>query len=211
MYHNKDLEYWNGYYGKGLAPEPPSGFAKFALGYMHKGRELIDLGCGNGRDSVYFCRHGIKVTAVDSSKEAIEFFESSMPITAVCDDFLKTIAWYHAEFDYCYARWSIHAINQSQQDELLPGVFQALKKGGLFFSESRTISDVKYGQGRPLGEHEYFIDKHYRRFLDPQTFLEQLAEVGFEIVYSEESDSFSVMESDAPALIRVIAKKRQGY
>ena len=202
-----DVKYWDEYYGNDHAPKPPSDFAKFALEHMQQGKQLIDLGCGNGRDSMFFADSGLKVTAIDSSKGAIESFDKTVPIFAVCDDFIKTNALRCIEYNYCYARWSIHAINKSQQDELLPNIYQALKTGGLFFSESRTINDVKYGQGNPLGEHEFFADNHYRRFLDPQAFLEQLKGIGFEIVHVEESDKFSVMGDDLPTLIRVIAKK----
>ena len=174
---------------------------------MQPGKMLIDLGCGNGRDSMFFCRNGLKVTAVDSSQGAIESFDENMPIFAVCNNFIKTKALKCIDYDYCYARWSIHAINKEGQDELLPNIFYSLKKGGLFFSESRTINDVKYGQGESLGLHEYICDHHYRRFLDPDAFIEQLKNTGFEIIYCEESDSFSVMGDDSPMLIRVIAKK----
>jgi 2-polyprenyl-3-methyl-5-hydroxy-6-metoxy-1,4-benzoquinol methylase len=36
------------------------------------GRTLVDLGCGDGRASVFFARHGARVIAVDSSSVAIE-------------------------------------------------------------------------------------------------------------------------------------------
>jgi len=202
-----DTPYWDKYYGDDLAPKPPSDFAKFACEYMDAGKMLIDLGCGNGRDSRFFCRSGLKVTAVDLSVAAIESFSKAMPILAICDDFVKTNALSCVDYDYAYARWSIHAINKAQQDELLPNIYKSLKHGGLFFSESRTINDEKYGQGEPLGEHEFIADEHYRRFLDPDDFLAMLRNIGFEIVHCEESDRFSVMNGDAPTLIRVVAKK----
>ncbi len=36
------------------------------------GRTLVDLGCGNGKASLFFARHGARVIAVDSSSVAIE-------------------------------------------------------------------------------------------------------------------------------------------
>ena len=182
---------------------------QFALGYMQADNKLIDLGCGNGRDSVYFCSKGIKVTAVDSSKDAIAAFDGTMPIFAVCDDFVTAKALFCVDYDYCYARWSIHAINQEQQDELLPNVYNALKRGGFFFAEARTIDDVKYGQGKQLGVHEFFSDNHYRRFIDPAQFTAQLESLGFEIVFCEQSDAFSVVGDDAPMLVRVVARKQE--
>jgi len=204
-----DKNYWNGYYSK--APKEismPSDFAKFVMDHMQAGKKLIDLGCGNGRDSVYFCNNGIRVTAVDSSKSAIEFIDNyQIPIFAVCDDFVETKALACIDYDYCYARWTIHAINKAQQNKLLPNVYHALNENGLLFVEVRTINDAKYGQGEPLGEHEFFFDNHYRRFIDPSKLITQIKEVGFEIVSHEESDAFSVVGSDAPTLLRLIAKK----
>jgi len=207
MKSTKDVQYWDGYYSGDFAPKPPSDFAKFALDYMKPEKMLIDLGCGNGRDSMFFCRKGLKVTSIDSSKGAIESFDKALPIFALCDDFVSTKALQCIEYDYCYARWSIHAISKVQQDELLPSIFNSLKSGGLFFSESRTTNDAKYGHGELLGDHEYFYDNHYRRFLDPGAFMAQLKEIGFEIIFREESNKFSVVGDDAPTLIRVIAKK----
>jgi len=203
----KEIQYWNQYYGKDAAVKPPSDFAKVVVEHMEKDKQLIDLGCGNGRDSMFFCKNGIKVTAVNSSQAAIELFDKSMPILALCDDFVETNALKCMEYDYCYARWSIHAISKVQQDKILPNIYNALKAGGLFFSESRTINDVKCGQGTPLGENEYYADQHYRRFLDPAAFIAQLKDIGFEIRHVDESDKFSVMGDDSPTLIRVIAKK----
>jgi SAM-dependent methyltransferase len=177
---------------------------------LQPGKKLIDLGCGNGRDSKFFCHNGLKVTAIDSSKKAIDSFEESLPIFAVCNDFVKTKALSCLDFDYCYARWSVHAINLAQQNVLLPNLYRSLKNGGLFLSESRSINDKKYKQGKPLGMYEFFCDGHYRRFLDPVAFLEQLESVGFEIIFFEESDRFSVMGEDSPTLIRTVAKKQKG-
>jgi ubiquinone/menaquinone biosynthesis C-methylase UbiE len=206
-YDGTDVSYWNAYYRGDFAPKPPSDFSQFVLEHIEPGKTLIDLGCGNGRDSVFFCHNGLKVTAVDSSKEAIDSLDETLPILAICDDFVTTKAFDAHSYDYCYARWTIHAISQTQQDELLPNIYRSLKRGGLFFSESRSINDEKCGQGKPLGEHEYICDNHYRRFLDPEALLEQLESIGFKIVYFKESDSFSVMGDDSPMLIRVIAAK----
>lgn len=50
----KNKEYWVGYYKKYPNPAEPSTFAKFCTEYIQEGKKLIELGCGNGRDSVYF-------------------------------------------------------------------------------------------------------------------------------------------------------------
>jgi len=210
----RDVQYWDSYYsGNRTDISEPSGFAQFAMEQIqadgsHIGKKLIDLGCGNGRDSMYFCKSGLMVTAVDSSKSAIKSIdERQMPIFAVCNDFVNTRALTCVDYDYCYARWSIHAITQAQQDELIPNVYRGLKDGGLLFIEVRTVSDAKYGQGEPLGEHEYFFDDHYRRFIVPDRLVAQLDDEGFCIVSCEQSDTFSVVGGDSPTLLRLVARK----
>ncbi len=37
---------------------------------------VIELGVGNGRDAIYFARHGIKLVGIDQSTTAIEVCEA---------------------------------------------------------------------------------------------------------------------------------------
>jgi SAM-dependent methyltransferase len=188
--------------------ENPSDFAKFSVNYMKTGAKLIDIGCGNGRDSFFFDETGLKVTAVDSSETAIRGInEKECRILAICDNFVSAKALFCIDYDYCYARWSIHAIDAIQQHELLTNIYDALREGGMLFAEMRTVNDVKYGCGQSLGRDEFFFDGHYRRFIRPEEFSDQLQSIGFKLTYFEESDKFSVVGSDRPVLLRVVAAK----
>lgn len=205
--HQASDNYWDKYYESAKAPKPHSDFAEFAMQYMEKNKKVIELGCGNGRDSIFFCDCGLKVTAVDSSKMAIASIDKSKAIFSVCDDFVTAKALFCVDYDYCYARWSIHSITLDQQTELFHNIYGALKEGGLLFIEARTINDAKYGLGEKLGTDEYFYDNHYRRFMRPDLLIEQLKNIGFEISCSMESDRFSILGTDSPTLIRLVAKK----
>ena len=39
---------------------------------VQKGKSILELGCGNGRDSFYFAKNGLNVTAIDASNAVIE-------------------------------------------------------------------------------------------------------------------------------------------
>src|SRR5574339_1024339 len=39
---------------------------------LHKVQKVLELGCGQGRDSLFFASKGLQVYAIDSSKVAIE-------------------------------------------------------------------------------------------------------------------------------------------
>ena len=50
----------------------PSPFARYAATLVEPGRTLVDLGCGNGRDALYFASLGLSVIAIDLSDTAIQ-------------------------------------------------------------------------------------------------------------------------------------------
>lgn len=70
---NSYEKYWNEYYASNNnLLSTPSLFAREIFSkYMEKGKNVIELGCGNGRDSLYFARNGLYVTGIDSSQVAI--------------------------------------------------------------------------------------------------------------------------------------------
>src|SRR5215469_2761534 len=49
----------------------PSGFAREIADRLSAGSRVLDLGCGEGRDSVYFAARGFEVTGLDVSPEAV--------------------------------------------------------------------------------------------------------------------------------------------
>ena len=63
--------YWDNYYAKTIGIETPSTFASYVSDLMKKGESILELGCGNGRDSFYFAKKGFHVFAIDQSKIVI--------------------------------------------------------------------------------------------------------------------------------------------
>lgn len=207
----RDVAYWDNYYKKQMAEiENPSDFARTVLDYIKPGKKLIDLGCGNGRDSVFFARNGIDVTGIDLSGEAISQLNQMGIDHArfVCDDFVTSKALYQIQYDYFYSRWTMHAISGRQEEELLQNVFKSLRTGGLFFVEARSIRDELYGRGEKAGEKNAFIyNEHYRRFMDKERFVERLTQMGFDIISVAEDQGFSKTQFSNPVLVRIIASK----
>lgn len=55
----------------------PNGFARLALEYLPEGAErrglrAVDIGAGEGRDAVFFARHGLDVLAVDVAPNGLK-------------------------------------------------------------------------------------------------------------------------------------------
>ena len=58
--------YWNKFYSN-FSFSKESNFAKFCLKYIKKNSDLLDIACGNGRDTFFFIKSGIKCQGIDIS------------------------------------------------------------------------------------------------------------------------------------------------
>ena len=207
-----DKEYWIKYYASQSPGDQPSDFAKF-IASKHQAAfgKIIDIGCGNGRDTLYFASQGIPSIGIDQCEVAISKIEqkkNQMGLNAVlkADDFSACDYDVLSNGKYSiYSRFTLHAINYEEENRL----FSHLNNGknlSYLFIEARTIRDGIYGHGDKVGTHEY-VTSHYRRFIDPEVLKKRLQE-NFTIEYFEEAQGFAKTPTEDPCLIRVIAKRK---
>lgn len=201
--------YWNQYYKNRVCATYPSPFAQYVQTLVEPGRHMVELGCGNGRDALFFAAQGLEVTALDMSQTAIEDLQRrKVPKTRfVCDDFVNSDIHRPGSYDYAYSRFTLHSINPNQEQVLLRRVFSGLRSGGRLFVEVRSVHDPLYGKGRLIERNAYFYDNHYRRFLVLEELTASLERIGFRIEYSRESQGFAPYGNDDPPVIRVVAAK----
>ena len=205
-------EYWENFYSKQNAELKPSLFARFVVENFAQGKKnLIELGCGNGRDAIFFANEGFSVSAIDQCEGEIEFLKSkykNLPdIDFLCDDFTKLKD--SEKFDIIYSRFTLHSITADCEKRLLPWVYKNLAVGGFFCVEVRGKKNEIYQKGEPVeGEKDAFIyNDHFRRFLDFDELKTSLSALGFQIEYADEKKGFAPFKGDDETYIRVIAKK----
>jgi tellurite methyltransferase len=207
-----DKEYWENYYAGQGPTGQPSDFARYIVEkYGGECGHVFDIGCGNGRDSMFFSSQSVSCTGIEQCGVAISTNESKK------NELELNVSFQQGDFSTCdysslangeysiYSRFTLHAINYEEEAELFLHLNNAANLKYLFI-EARSISDGIYGDGEKVGLHEY-VTTHYRRFIDPQTLKTQLGEY-FDIVSFEEGQGFAKTEAEDPCLIRVIAKRR---
>ena len=210
---DRDAGYWNEYYNNHpvTMDNDESQFARDMLNYMEMGKDLIEFGCGNGRDSIFFAKNGLNVTGIDVSENAITMLQDCCKDTGmkfIYEDFSSASVIFQTVHDYCYSRFTLHAITASQEDFMIKNAYDTLKgNGGKLFIEARSIHDDIYGKGDCVGKNAYIYEGHYRRFIILEELIEKLKNIGFKILYSAENRDFAPYKEQNPVLIRVVAEK----
>jgi cyclopropane fatty-acyl-phospholipid synthase-like methyltransferase len=137
---NPDTPWLRDYEGRSPKPvlQQPSPAAVFFLKFLQSknikaaGSTLADIGCGSGRDSVFFVRSGFEVHAIerDSSKtEGLELHGVRTHNHSVTDSWLFDDGFFDFAIDVlCYAGESDTQGRKFYRDELK----RTLKKGGYY-------------------------------------------------------------------------------
>ncbi len=110
----------------------PSRLAKEVSALLPPDARVLDLGCGEGRDSVFFASQGRDVTAVDASRAGLRKAERLARETGV------TVRWIPGDmsrvmvdgpFDLIYSCGSIHYVPRRERARLF-GRLKALTRPG---------------------------------------------------------------------------------
>ena len=176
-------------------------------GFLAAEDKMYELGCGNGRDSVFFGNMGVEIIGFDQCQEEISHLNDQ--------NTLQNIRFEAADFtqlgvkpkvNRIYSRFTLHSVSEEKEKDTLDWCLSNLEEEGLLFIEIRSILDELCGKGEKVGENEY-VTTHYRRFVVFQDFIQRIEEAGFSILYKIESKGLAPYGSEDPVVIRVVAQR----
>lgn len=203
-------DHWSSYYSALPSNFPESSFAIFVFDFLSPGQLLIDVGCGEGRDSYFFGRNGLRVIGFDVSPSAIAKCLNRGPsmsnLDFVCSEFDIINLDSNLSPDIIYSRFSLHAMTPEEEERFLTRSYAALPSGGLMFIECRSLNDPMVKNGVVLSETER-IYGHYRRFIKMDDLISFVKKLGFSVKLATEVQGVSKAGEDDPVLIRMILEK----
>ena len=206
MKKNLLINYWDTYY-KSNKKIKESSFARFVIKKIDKNSKIIDIGCGNGRDSFFFSKNDLKVTAIDISKSAIKnnSLKSNKNLKFLKFDIEKNTM--SKKFDVIYCRFFIHAISEKNEDKLIAFIKKIKKRNTLAFFEFRNHKD-KIFQKKKIRKHNDVIEfekGHFRRIIDPKKFIKKVSnKIKLKVIYKKSAKNLSIVKNDNPNLSRII-------
>jgi len=208
--HGK-TQHWEAFYrSAGGVPQPSPFAVEVARSRLNGRSRMLDVGCGNGRDSAYFAQLEHEVYAVDTSRAAIELCRKRYQHLPI--EFRQGTAEAIAaspgrpDFDVVYCRFVLHAMTEQEEATFCRASRGLLVPGGRLFLECRSINDPLSRLGEVISPTER-IHGHYRRFVVMDDLLQRLEALGLEVVSKVESKGLAVFNDEDPVVIRVEARK----
>ncbi|WP_345520903.1 class I SAM-dependent methyltransferase [Nocardioides conyzicola] len=204
--------YWADFYAR-TEYTTGSTFFEFVSARPDTAGTVVDIGCGDGRDSCAFGTTDRRVLGLDQSPVGIEHAQkraADLGLDRVefrtCD--VASVDDLGAALDVVrdpdgapvlfYLRFFLHAIREEVQAALLDAIDAHARPGDAFAAEFRTDQDA-----RTTKVHT----RHYRRFQNGPAFVADLRGRGWAVEHEEEGTGLSPYGEEDPVLMRVVAHR----
>ncbi len=126
---------------------------------------ILELGGGQGRDTIFFAKNGFYVQVLDYSQAGIENIKQkavkqklSQYIAATCHDIRNPLPFENDSLDACYSHMLYcMALTTKDLEFLSKEIRRVLKPGGLNIYTVRHTGDADFGTGIHRGEDLYEV------------------------------------------------------
>ena len=133
------------------------------------GKAILELGCGEGRDTQQLCEAGLKVVGVDWSKDAIDIaLQRNLDCSFHVGDIRSDLPNDEASYPVVVASLSLHYFTWEETIEIVEKIHTSLAEDGLLLVRVNSTDDVNYGAtGYPEIEFNYYqVKGSAKRFFD---------------------------------------------
>ena len=171
----------------GTGPGEPGAYAVGLLA-REQIHDLLELGAGQGRDTLAFLRAGLTVTALDYAAGALARLHRvatdaglASRLTTVVHDVRQPLPLPDRGFDAVYSHMLFNmALTTSQLETLSGEVHRVLRPGGLHIYTVRHTGDAHYGVGTSHGDSMFDNGGFIVHFFD-RALVDRLA-TGFTLL-----------------------------
>ena len=202
-------EYWNFFYKTQVNKinlNHPSQFATFIVGETENITSLLEFGCGNGRDALFFAHYFKKVYAFDGSNEIIN--KNKKQYSKIknlkfskfnTNDKFNNQLILSSKNKAIYARFYLHALTNSEIKSFISLCGNLLNKNEHLYIEYRTEKDKKRNKE---------TQKHYRNYINPKSINKLLKQFNLKNLYFVEGLGYAKYKDDDAFVARHVIEKK---
>lgn len=152
--------------------------------------KILDAGCGEGRNLIYFLRNDYQVWGVDKNNDSIQMLKylaksikKEYPLDRFMSCNVENMPYADFKFDAIISSAVLHfAENPNHFLSMMEELVRVLKPGGILFARMATDVGMK-DEIKPIGEGKYILpDGSIRFLLTKQLLKDMINHFGFEFI-----------------------------
>lgn len=201
---------WDKKHGAGdhdILREVPSPFSEIAEPYFPPNAHILELGCGVGRDAVYFADHDHTVVATDGSEVVIEQNRDRISNDSVSFESVNmtdALPYDDVSFDVVYTNLALHYYSDQKTREIVAEIARVLRPGGVFAFACKSY-DSLHNAGEEIEKNVFVSSTGVTIHLFSEEYVQDLVKGVFAIEHiDEEGEEYNGRFSK---IVRCVAKK----
>ncbi|WP_268544101.1 class I SAM-dependent methyltransferase [Candidatus Nitrosotenuis cloacae] len=211
---NEDkLTYWNSLYSaKDFFGTGPTKLAKHAESIFYKKNlNILEIGCGQGRDAIFFSTLGHNVHAFDISVNAIDYVKDLKKslklenLNVFVHDVEKPLPFPEETFDFIYSNLALQFFDMARLSKIFDNISAVVKKQSLFLLSTKKSGDKYHNFGNKIDENA-FEHKGITRYFFNEVELKNLLTKNFEIITFDE-DRHINLDSTTSVWWKILTRK----
>lgn len=175
-------------------------------GRFSKGQKILDAGCGEGRNQVYFLRAGYQVFGVDSNPIAIQMariqaqtIQKGYDIHRFQTAKVEDMPFHKEAIDVIISSAVLHfARNTANFHKMMDEMMRVLKPGGMLFLRMATGFGGMVDASTSMGDGVYLLPDGSKRFVLTEPLLDGI------------QDKYGLHHLEAPKSVVVHGKRSMG-
>tara|TARA_R110002051_G_scaffold23370_1_gene59036 strand:- start:526 stop:1158 length:633 start_codon:yes stop_codon:yes gene_type:complete len=164
-------------------------------GRFSKEMKILDAGCGEGRNAVYFINGGYQIFGIDQNETAIQYcryMAKSLDKSYDAHRFqaagLEDIPFHSEAFDAVICSAVLHFASDDENFwEMMDEMLRVLKPGGILWFRMTTAFGGIQEESQPLGGGQYLLPDGSERFLLTQQHVDKLQKIGLVFIENPKS------------------------
>lgn len=159
-------------------------------GRFRKEMKILDAGCGEGRNTVYFVNQGYQIFGIDPNETAIQYCRyQAKSLNPNFDTHrfqvgkLEEVPFHTGAFDAVICSAVLHfAHDVDNFQKMTSEIHRVLKPGGIFWFRMCTGFGGVLEQSKSLGSGRFLIPDGSERFVLTSSDVDNLEEMGFKFL-----------------------------
>ncbi|MFA5532308.1 MAG: class I SAM-dependent methyltransferase [Candidatus Shapirobacteria bacterium] len=143
-----------------------------------KGKKILDLGSGSGRDALILKNNGLEIICVDGSKEMIKITKD-LGFKTIESDFMS-LELEKNSFDGVWAYTSLLHISEKEMIEVVTKVRNFLKPEGVLL-----IGMIEGDFEGDMKRESMPEEKRYFKFYEREKLKNIISNIGFKLIYEK--------------------------